>query len=114
GQLYCGGCLGRQSARGHPHRWLTAASGQSLHTAGDKSRFHPGARTPTVHPLTYFEGPVMNTSYRSFLLRSISVMALAAGLSMANAEGPAAGAPVLKGKAVTESNLIDALTPEET
>jgi OOP family OmpA-OmpF porin len=53
----------------------------------------------------------MNTSYTSFLLRSFSVMALAAGLSLANAEGPA---PVLKGKAVTENNLIDALTPDET
>ena len=52
----------------------------------------------------------MNTSYTSFLLRSVSVMALAAGLSLAKAEGPA---PVLKGKAVTESNLIDALTPDE-
>jgi outer membrane protein OmpA-like peptidoglycan-associated protein len=53
----------------------------------------------------------MNTSYATFLLRSASVLALAAGLSLANAEGP--GAPVLKGKAVTENNLIDALTPEE-
>lgn len=56
----------------------------------------------------------MNTSYATFLLRSVSVLALAAGLSLANAEGPAAGTPVLKGKAVTESNLIDALTPEDT
>ena len=54
----------------------------------------------------------MNTSKHPFLIRAISVVALAAGLSLAHAEGSAA--PVLKGKAVTESNLIDALTPEET
>jgi len=50
------------------------------------------------------------------LIRSLSALALIAGLGLVHAEGPAhapAGGPVLKGKAVTESNLIDALTPDE-
>ena len=55
----------------------------------------------------------MNTSCSSFLFRSVSMLALAVGLSLAHAESPVAGAPVLKGKAVTENNLIDALTPDE-
>lgn len=58
----------------------------------------------------------MNTSVssRPFLgiTRSLLAAALLAGLSLAHAEGPAP-TNVLKGKAVTEGNLIDALTPEE-
>lgn len=54
----------------------------------------------------------MNTSSTSILTRSLLAAALSAGLAMAHAEGPAP-TTVLKGKAVTETNLIDALTPEE-
>ena len=54
----------------------------------------------------------MNTSSQSFLIRALSAAALAASLNLAHAEGPAP-TTVLKGKAVTEGNLIDALTPEE-
>ncbi len=54
----------------------------------------------------------MNTSSRSFLIRALSAAALLAGLGLAHAEDPAP-TTVLKGKAVTEGNLIDALTPEE-
>lgn len=53
----------------------------------------------------------MNTSCTTLLIRSLSAVALAAGLSLAHAEG--VPTTVLKGKSVTESNLIDALTPEE-
>ena len=59
----------------------------------------------------------MNTSERKIpsrlMLRALSVMTLAAGLSLAQAENPGAPSGVLKGKAVTENNLVDALTPEE-
>jgi OOP family OmpA-OmpF porin len=55
----------------------------------------------------------MNTSSTSLLIRSLLAAALSAGLALAHAEGPAP-TTVLKGKAVTETNLIDALTPEET
>ncbi|HEX5357608.1 MAG TPA: OmpA family protein [Aquabacterium sp.] len=59
----------------------------------------------------------MNTSSISALTRSLLAAALSAGLALAHAqahaEGPAAPTTVLKGKAVTETNLIDALTPEE-
>lgn len=58
----------------------------------------------------------MNTSSTSALTRSLLAAALSAGLVLAcasaHAEGPAP-TTVLKGKAVTETNLIDALTPEE-
>lgn len=54
----------------------------------------------------------MNTSSRSFLIRALSAAALLASLGLAHAEDPAP-TTVLKGKAVTEGNLIDALTPEE-
>ena len=55
----------------------------------------------------------MNTSSStSILTRSLLAVALAAGFALAHAEGPAP-TTVLKGKAVTENNLIDALTPEE-
>lgn len=58
----------------------------------------------------------MNTSSTSALTRSLLAAALSAGLALAHAQAHAEGpAPttVLKGKAVTETNLIDALTPEE-
>ncbi|MBI5924530.1 MAG: OmpA family protein [Aquabacterium sp.] len=58
----------------------------------------------------------MNTSSTFALTRSLLAAALSAGLALAHvqahAEGPAP-TTVLKGKAVTETNLIDALTPEE-
>ncbi|TAK85237.1 MAG: OmpA family protein [Aquabacterium sp.] len=58
----------------------------------------------------------MNTSSASLLARSLLAAAVAAGLALihvqSHAEGPAP-TTVLKGKAVTENNLIDALTPEE-
>lgn len=52
----------------------------------------------------------MNMSVNLSIIRTLSAAALLAGLSLAQASDPA---PVLKGKAVTENNLIDALTPEE-
>lgn len=58
----------------------------------------------------------MNTSSASILTRSLLAAALAAGLALVHVQAQAEGtAPttVLKGKAVTENNLIDALTPEE-
>ena len=59
----------------------------------------------------------MNTSYNFSALaaacRNLSILALAASLSWAQAENGSAPTTVLKGKAVTENNLIDALTPEE-
>jgi outer membrane protein OmpA-like peptidoglycan-associated protein len=54
----------------------------------------------------------MNTSSLSMLFRTLGLAALLAALNLAHAEG-AAPTTVLKGKSVTESNLIDALTPEE-
>lgn len=58
----------------------------------------------------------MNTSSFLALTRPLLAAALSAGLVLAHAQAVADGpAPttVLKGKAVTENNLIDALTPEE-
>lgn len=55
----------------------------------------------------------MNTSSFSSLTRTLSAFALLIGLSLAHAEGTAAPTTVLKGKSVTENNLVDALTPEE-
>lgn len=46
------------------------------------------------------------------LSRGLIAAALVAGLGLAQAEGPAP-TTMLKGKSVTEGNLIDALTPEE-
>ena len=54
----------------------------------------------------------MNTSTPFTVARSLSLLALAASLSLAHAADPAT--TMLKGKGVTESNLIDALTPEDT
>jgi OOP family OmpA-OmpF porin len=53
----------------------------------------------------------VNTSCLTSLMRSMTVLAVAAGLTMAHAQ--TTSTTVLKGSAVTESNLIDALTPEE-
>ena len=58
----------------------------------------------------------MSTSSASILTRSLLAAALSAGLALVHVQSHAEGtAPttVLKGKAVTENNLIDALTPEE-
>ena len=56
----------------------------------------------------------MNTSYTTFAARTLPALALAWGMafSMAHAQAPAT--TMLKGKGVTESNLVDALTPDES
>lgn len=54
----------------------------------------------------------MNTSYTTFAARTLPAIALALGLSLAHAQGTAT--TMLKGKGVTESNLVDALTPDES
>ncbi|MDO9235228.1 MAG: OmpA family protein [Aquabacterium sp.] len=56
----------------------------------------------------------MNTSYTTFAVRTLPALALAWGMgfSMAHAQAPAT--TMLKGKGVTESNLVDALTPDES
>lgn len=57
----------------------------------------------------------MNTSTTFTVARSLSAAALALSLSLACAADPAGPATtVLKGKGVTESNLVDALTPDDT
>lgn len=53
----------------------------------------------------------MNPFRHPTLIRSLTAMALAGTAALACAQAPAT--TVLKGKSVTESNLVDALTPEE-
>ncbi|MFT3858216.1 MAG: OmpA family protein [Aquabacterium sp.] len=58
----------------------------------------------------------MNLSIKHHVLstsRLLAALSVAVGLSLAHAETPGTPPTVLKGKAVTEGNLIDALTPEE-
>ena len=62
----------------------------------------------------------MTTAQRPHALRQAARLALTAALSSLllagglHAQNAPAGAPVLKGKAVTEDNLVDALTPPDT
>src|SRR5690606_22917434 len=95
GQLHGRGRLGGRSLRSHPH-W----------GAVTKVPFIPRAACLQWRP-AFTKGPVMNTST---MFRTLSVMALSAGLTLAHAADPST---VLKGRAVTEGNLVDALTPEE-
>jgi OOP family OmpA-OmpF porin len=80
----------------------------------DKSRFHFWWLHAYSAAVYLAEEPAMRTLRPTFVISSLHGAVLAAALSIAtaaHAEGPAT--TVLKGQSVTESNLIDALTPAD-